>query len=241
MNKKSLTVLVVVLALALIAVSVLFSLEKSSGAQLSAEIEMLTADAEAKGAEIASLTADAEARNAEIESLTADLENREAEIASLSAALEGLQAPPGPPADVADAFDGTRYFLQACEAKGLRCRYLGSDTDGDDCIVVAHGDLIPFSVRVWFVKNSSRAPFLIWHYIHFSAIDRPDLIELCNRLNKKYPDVTFLVDDWDNSVSVRGVMAFSERSGGAEADFGAFLQLLQILSDTEELFLPYAQ
>ena len=71
MNKKSLTVLVVVLALALIAVSVLFSLEKSSGAQLSAEIEMLTADAEAKSTEIASLTADVEAKSAEVESLTA--------------------------------------------------------------------------------------------------------------------------------------------------------------------------
>ena len=213
----------------------------ADAAQKDAAIESLTADAEQKDAAIESLTADAEQKDAAIESLTADLEDREAEVADLNAALALLQALPEPGADVEDAFDVTRYFLQACKGEGLLCRYYGTDDDGDDCITVVQGGHIPFSVQVRFRADSRRVPFLIWQYIHFSAIDRPELIELCNKLNKSYPDVTFLVDDWDNSVSIRGAMVFSEHAESAEEDFGAFRELLRILRETEEDFLPYAQ
>ena len=206
-----------------------------------AAIESLTADAEAKDAAIESLTADAEAKDAEIESLSADLEGKEAEVAGLNAAIEDLQAADVQPADVEEAFDATRFFLQACQDEGLRCEYHGADADGDDCISVELDGLIPCTARFWFSENSARVPFLVWQYIRFSAIDRAAVLELCNLLNKEYSDVTFLVDDWDNSVSVRGSMAFSNDSEQAAVDFEAFRHLLQILSENEEHFLPYAQ
>lgn len=343
MSKKALTVLVVVLALALAALGALFALEKSAGAQLSAELESLTAlaeakdaaieslsaeaeaktaeiealsaeaeardaaiesltadaeakdariaaltadaeakaaeietkraeiatliaDAEAKAALIASLTADAEAKNAAIdslsaeaeaktaaiealtadaeakdaaiESLSADLVDKEAEVAGLNAAIEDLRSAP---ADVEEAFDATRFFLQACKAEGLRCEYHGADADGDDCISVQQDGLIPCTVRVWFSEGSWNVPFLVWQYIRFSAIDRPAALELCNLLNKEYADVTFLVDDWDNSVSVRGSLVFLDKAESASSDFEAFRHLLQVLRENEEHFLPYAQ
>ena len=139
-----------------------------------------------------------------------------------------------------DAFDITRYFLQACEAEGLPCRYYGADEDGEDRITVGQGGLIPCTVEVRFRADSRRVPFQILQYIRFSAIDRGELVDLCNRLNKRSPDMTFLVDDWDNSVSVHGVLAFSEREDGAAADFEAFRELMQTLRDNAELFLPYA-
>ena len=205
-----------------------------------AQIAALTADAVEKDAAIDSLTADAAEKAAAIDSLTADLQDREAEVADLNAAIEVLKALPEPEADVEDAFDITRYFLQACEAEGLPCRYYGADEDGEDRITVGQGGLIPCTVEVRFRADSRRVPFQILQYIRFSAIDRGELVDLCNRLNKRSPDMTFLVDDWDNSVSVHGVLAFSEREDGAAADFEAFRELMQTLRDNAELFLPYA-
>ena len=205
-----------------------------------AAIDSLTADAAEKDAAIESLTADAAEKDAAIDSLTADLQDREAEVADLNAAIEVLKALPEPEADVEDAFDITRYFLQACEAEGLPCRYYGADEDGEDRITVGQGGLIPCTVEVRFRADSRRVPFQILQYIRFSAIDRGELVDLCNRLNKRSPDMTFLVDDWDNSVSVHGVLAFSEREDGAAADFEAFRELMQTLRDNAELFLPYA-
>ena len=251
MSKKALSILVAVLALALAAVGTLFVLEKSAGAQLSAEIESLTALAETQAGEIETLTAEAAARAAEleslpadaaekdaaIESLTADLEQKAAELELLNAAIEELQAP----ADVEDAFDATRAFLQRCEAEGLRCEYHGADADGDDCITVKQSGLIPFTVRVWFSGGNPTAPYLVWQYIRFSAIDRAPVLELCNLLNKEYTDMTFLVDDWDNSVSVRGMLPVSGQDTEDGDGFAAFRRMLDVMEENEEHFLPYAQ
>ncbi len=201
------------------------------------EIKTLTAEAAAQTDEIESLTADAAEKDAAIESLTADLEQKAAELELLNAAIEELQAP----ADVEDAFDATRAFLQRCEAEGLRCEYHGADADGDDCITVKQSGLIPFTVRVWFSGGNPTAPYLVWQYIRFSAIDRAPVLELCNLLNKEYTDMTFLVDDWDNSVSVRGMLPVSGQDTEDGDGFAAFRRMLDVMEENEEHFLPYAQ
>ena len=209
----------------------------ADAAARAAAIESLTAEAAARADEIESLTADAEAKDAAIESLTADLEQKAAELELLNAAIADLSAP----ANVEEAFDATRAFLQSCEDAGLRCEYHGADADGDDCITVKQYGLIPFTVRVWFSAGNPTAPYLVWQYIRFSAIDRAPVLELCNLLNREYTDMTFLVDDWDNSVSVRGMLPVSGQSTDEGEDFAAFLRMLEVLQENEEHFLPFAQ
>ena len=209
----------------------------TEAADKDAAIESLTADAADKDAAIESLTTEAADKDAAIEALNAELAGRDTQIEALNAQIVELVGVV--PAQFNCRTDAMKFFLSACAEHGLSCLYLGPDKQEDDCAALAVHSLFDYTVRVRYEAESRTFRFAARPCVSFAAIDRAELLELCNALNLRYRDLSFFLDDWDNTVTAESSAVLTQDVDAETAGYAAFRALLDALEENEETFLPY--
>jgi hypothetical protein len=132
-----------------------------------------------------------------------------------------------------------KFFLSACAEHGLACLYRGLDAEGCDCAALTVRGAIDCKVAARYDPESRTFRFTARPCASFAQIDRPELLELCNVLNLRYRNISFYLDDWDNTVSAESLAVLTQDRDGETAAFPAFRDLLDALAENEEAFLPY--
>ena len=202
-----------------------------------AQLAALNAELETRGAALDALAAEAADKDAAIEALNAELAGRDTQIEALNAQIVELVGVV--PAQFNCRTDAMKFFLSACAEHGLSCLYLGPDKQEDDCAALAVHSLFDYTVRVRYEPESRTFRFAARPCVSFAAIDRAELLELCNALNLRYRDLSFYLDDWDNTVTAESSAVLTQDVDAETAGYAAFRALLDALEENEETFLPY--
>ena len=202
-----------------------------------AQLEELNTELESRSTALDALAAEAADKDAAIETLTAELAASGEEIAALNAQIVELVGVV--PTEFNCRTDAMKFFLSACAEHGLSCLYLGPDKQEDDCAALAVHSLFDYTVRVRYEAESRTFRFAARPCVSFAAIDRAELLELCNALNLRYRDLSFFLDDWDNTVTAESSAVLTQDVDAETAGYAAFRALLDALKENEETFLPY--